>query len=273
MNCPGEERTMPRVAAIVSCIMIGDEVLRALELAHPDGNRPPMVWIESSLHEHPSKLKAALQELIDQLDEGAKTARSVVVHSIGPGESPVDDLVEVGPAGDLILCFGYCGGGLDGLVSRRRSLACLRAHDCIDALLCRDCETGAVNRDTHSYYLTKGWLCHPGFIGGVDDWVKQHSGNDAKRMLKLMFAGYERISLIDTGAYDVGEWLPRSLSRAAEWELEHQVVPGTVDAYAQLFAGRWDERHVVVARPGESIGFDDLLWGTEQDTDLRGEAQ
>jgi Protein of unknown function (DUF1638) len=264
---------MPRVAAIVSCVMIVDEALHALELAYPAGNRPPMVWIESSLHEHPTELKAALQGLIDQLDEGAKTGRSVAVHSIGPGESPVDDLVEVEPAGDLILCFGYWGGGLEGLASRERGLACLRVHDCIEALLCRDCETGAVDRDTHSYYLTKGWLCHPGFIGSVDDWVRQHSGEDAKRMLKLMFAGYERISLIDTGAYDVAEWLPRSLSRAAEWELDHQIVPGTVDAYARLFAGHWGERDIIVTRPGEPIAFDDLLWGSEQDTDLWGAAR
>ncbi len=39
---------MPKVAAIVSCVMIVDEVLHALELAYPAGNRPPMIWIESS---------------------------------------------------------------------------------------------------------------------------------------------------------------------------------------------------------------------------------
>ncbi len=75
-----------------------------------------------------------------------------------------------------------------------RGLACLRAHDCIEALLCRDCETGAIDRDAHSYYLTKGWLCHPGFISHVDDWMRQHSGEDAKRMLRLMFAGYEHVT-------------------------------------------------------------------------------
>ncbi len=75
------------------------------------------------------------------------------------------------------------------------------------------------------------------------------------------------MSLIDTGAYDVAEWLPRSLSRATEWELEHQVVPGTVDAYARLFAGSWDETDIIVTRPGEPLGFDDLLWGADKDTD------
>ena len=250
------------VAVCIVCEMIADETLLALERAWPAGQRPPLVWVESSLHERPTKLKAALQELIDQLDAGARAGKSVTVEGVRPGEGPVADrleLVEVEPVGDILLGFGYCGGGLEGLVSLERRLAFLRAHDCIGVLLCRDRETGEVARDAHSYYLTKGWFCHPGIIGSTDDWVKQHSTEEAKRMWRLVFAGYERVSLIDTGAYDVAEWLPHAMARAAEWELQHSVVPGSVDALERLFAGEWGDEDVIVLEPGQPMGLEYLL--------------
>lgn len=259
---PDEGGRTSTVAACIVCEMIADETLLALERALPGTNRPPLVWIESSLHDRPTKLKAALQELIDQLDAGASAGESVMVQGVRPGEGPVAgrlELVEVGPVGDILLGFGYCGGGLEGLVSHERRLAFLRAHDCIGVLLDRDCETGEVERDAHSYFLTKGWFCHPSFIDGVDDWVKRHSREEAQRMLRLMFAGYERVSLIDTGAYNVEEWLPRTLARAAEWGLQHCVVPGSVDSLERLFAGQWDDRDVIVLEPGQPMGLEYLL--------------
>lgn len=250
------------VAAIVACEMIADETLLALERALPAANRPPIVWIESSLHERPTKLKAALQALIDQLDAGARAGESVTVQGVRLGEGPAADQlesVEVKPVGDVLLGFGYCGGGLEGLLSRERRLAFLRAHDCIGVLLCADCATGKIERDAHSYYLTRGWFCHPGSVGSTDDWVKRHSDEEAKRMWRLMFASYERVSLIDTGAYDVEEWLPHSLARAAEWELQHCVVPGSVDALERLFAGDWNDHDVIVLEPGRPMGLEYLL--------------
>ena len=263
-------------AAIIACEMIADETLLALERAWPAANRPPLVWIESSLHERPTKLKAALQELIDQLDAGARTGESVTVHGVRLGEGPAAErreLVKVEPVGDLLLGFGYCGGGLEGLVSRERRLALLAADDCIGALLCRDCETGQVERDAHSYYFTSGWLRHPGFVGSVDDWLKKHGPEKARRMWRLMFAGYERVSLIDTGAYNLEEWLPRSLARAAEWELQHCVVPGSVEALAQLFAGQWDGGGIIVLEPGQSMGLEYLLSPTARDTNRPARSQ
>jgi hypothetical protein len=255
------------VAAILACEMIEDETLLALERALPPEERPPLVWIEASLHERPQKLQAALQELVERLDEGARLGEPVVVQSVRPGEGPPADRLEkvqVAPAGDLVLGFGYCGGGLKELVSQERRLIFPRSDDCISMFLDGGCDRGKASRDSHSYYLTKGWFCHSSSIReSFEDWVERYGPERAKHIRDLMFANYERLSLIDTGAYDVAEWRPRSEARAVDLGLEHQILPGSVELLERLFAGRWDTPDIVVLKPGEPAGIQYLLTAPE----------
>ena len=46
---------------ILACEMIEDEVRLALE-SLPAEDRPPLVWVESGLHDRPERLQASLSE-------------------------------------------------------------------------------------------------------------------------------------------------------------------------------------------------------------------
>lgn len=250
------------VAAILACEMIEDETLLALERALPESERPPLIWVDGALHERPEKLNAALQELIDQLDAGARAGEKATVRGVVPGQLSASgrvELVQVEPSGDIVLGFGYCGGGLKQLVSRERRLVFPRSDDCISLFLDGGCDRGRASRDCHSYYLTKGWFCHKNAISeGFDDWVVRYGADRATQIRQMMFANYERISLIDTGAYDVDEWLAHSEARADELELAHAVVLGSVELLERLFAGDW-QTDIVVLEPGEPIGIGHIL--------------
>ena len=253
------------VAAIIACEMIEDETLLALELAFPEGDHPPLVWVESALHERPAKLQAALQQIIDTLDEGARNGEAVMVPSALVGADSADEksdaheLVRVEADGDIVLGFGYCGGGLKELVSRERRLIFPRADDCISLFLDGGCDRGQATRSPHSYYLTEGWLRHQGSMtDDYDSWVERYGLERAQHIRRLMFANYQRISLVDTGAYDVEGCLDRSVARAAELELAHEIVPGSVRLLERLFAGDWDS-DIVVLEPGQPIGIEHLL--------------
>ncbi len=226
-----EPRPEPTCAAILACEMIEDETLLALERVFPEDARPPLVWIEAALHDRPEKLQKALQGLVSELDEGARAGQPVNVRSVLPGEGPVAERlvqVEVAPQGDIVLGFGYCGGGLKELMSTERRLVFPR----VDANTLHDSFT---------------------------DWVKRYGPERAKRVRDMMYAHYERLTLIDTGAYDVGEWLPMSESRAEELGLAHAVVPGSVQTLVRLFGGDWDTPDIVVVEPGEAVGIDHVF--------------
>lgn len=246
---------------ILACEMIEDEVGLALA-AVPKEERPPVVWVESGLHDYPQQLQKALQGLIDVLDSGAQEMCSVTLPSLRPGRGPVEGRrvhVVVGPVSEVILALGFCGKGLQGLVSRHLRLVFPRVDDCISLFLNQGCTREEIPRDTRSYYLTGGWFRHNSSLNeAFEEWVAKFGPERAASLRKAMFRGYERVTLIDTKAYQVTEFLEQSRDYAAQLGLEHTVVPGSVQLLRRLFLREWDGE-VVVVPPGEPIGFNHLF--------------
>jgi hypothetical protein len=73
-----------------------------------------------------------------------------------------------------------------------------------------------------------------------------------------MFTGYERVGLIDTRAYDIGDCIDLSRAYADDLELEHVVVPGSVQLLERLFRGERDSE-IVVVPPKNPISFTHLF--------------
>ena len=258
------------IRVILACEMIEDEVKLALERirramsasAGPLHDPHPIVWIESGLHEHPEQLRAHLQELVNCLDEGALKARHVALPSVRPGKGPSDLRMEelsIPPAGDIILALGFCGKGLQGLVSQTSPMVFPRVDDCISLFLNNGCAREEIQRDAHAFYFTRGWLCHNNPM--VDSYLKameRFGPEKAHQLLKATMAAYQRITLIDTGAYDLAGSQLETEALAKDLKLEHTVVPGSVQLLERLFAGPWDSE-IVLIPPGKTITIWHLL--------------
>jgi hypothetical protein len=247
---------------ILACEMIEDEVLLALERidrtigAGSLPHSPPLVWIESGLHEYPERLRAHLQGLVDCLDEGAREGRHVVLPSVRPGKGPAAGRLEevtVAPAGDILFATGFCGKGLEGLVSRTAWMVFPRVDDCISLLLNCGCTREEIQRDAHAFYFTRGWLCHKNpMLDSCEKYKKRFGPGNAYKRLRAALAVYQRITLIDTGAYDLAGSQLETEALAKDLELEHTVVPGSVQLLERLFTGSWNSE-IVVIPPGEPI--------------------
>jgi hypothetical protein len=246
---------------VLACEMIEDEVNAALA-ALPEHSRPPLVWVESGLHDVPDRLREALQALIDLLDEAGSLGRSVALPSLAPGKGPAEgrrEEVVVPPPEEVLLAFGFCGKGLLDLSSRRMRLVFPRVDDCISLFLNRGCRREDIERDSHSFYLTRGWLSHDSqFAQYFEEWVERYGPEKAARLRRMMFAGYERIGLIDTGAYEIDACLDKSLRRAADIDLGHEVIPGSIQLLERMFGGEHDSE-IVRVPPGERISYLHLL--------------
>ncbi|MCL5734509.1 MAG: DUF1638 domain-containing protein [Actinobacteria bacterium] len=258
---------------ILACEMIEDEVGLALE-ALPSDLRPPVVWVESGLHDHPEKLAAALQSLVDLLDEGAEMGKAVTLPSLRPGRGSGDTRrvgLEVQPVSEVLLALGFCGKGLQGLVSKHLKLVFPRVDDCLSLFLNTGCSREEIPRDTRSYYLTGGWFRHNSSVNeAFDDWVGRFGPERAASLRRAMFRGYERVTLIDTQAYEVDEFLDQSQDYADDLELDHRIVAGSVQLLEHLFTGDWNSE-IVVVPPGEAIGFGHLFGeekGREKGTEV-----
>ncbi|MBN1630010.1 MAG: DUF1638 domain-containing protein [Thermoleophilia bacterium] len=248
-------------AVILACEMIEDEVRLALEaLDHDD--RPPVVWVESGLHDRPERLRDALAAILKVVDEGARTGTTVRVPSVRPGRGPGAerrDEVVVEPVEEVLFALGFCGNALQGLTAGHVSLVVPRVDDCISLLLNRGCAREEIPRNARHYYLTRGWFTHESSLKeAFEQWAEQFGEERAASLRKTMFGGYERVNLIDTRAYDIGECLEQSKDIAAELELEHGIVAGSVQLLERLFKGERDSE-IVVIPPAEVIGFNHLF--------------
>jgi hypothetical protein len=246
---------------ILACEMIEDEVRLALE-ALPPADRPPIVWIESGLHDRPETLGATLARLIGLLDEGAKKGEPVAVPSVRPGRGPAAgrrEEVVVGPVDQVVLAIGFCGNALNGLGADELTLLFPRVDDCVSLLLSDGCSREEIKRNPRCYYLTRGWFNHESsMMSSFDDWDQKFGKERADKLRATMYAGYEAVQLIDTQAYPVEECLDQSQAVADRLYLGHGVVPGSVQLLERLFKGERDSEIVAVA-PGEKIGFQHLF--------------
>jgi len=244
-------------AVILACEMIEDEVRLALEAAAPEDS-PVLIWVESGLHDRPERLQVALQGLIDLLDEGAASHTVATLPSVRPGRGPASERreeVAVEPVREVLLALGFCGKGLQGLVSKNLTLVFPRVDDCVSLLLNHGCAREEIPRDTRSYYLTQGWFRHNSSVSqAFGEWIERYGAERAAKLRQAMFTGYERVSLIDTQAYDVADCVDQSQAYADELNLEHAIVPGSVQLLERLFKGERDSE-IVAVPPGEAIGF------------------
>jgi hypothetical protein len=248
-------------AVILACEMIEDEVRLALESVAPEA-RPPLVWMESGLHDRPERLKAALAELIGLLDRAARKGEAVMVPSVRPGRGPAADRreeVTIGPVDEVILALGYCGNALKGLGAEHLTLVFPRVDDCISLLLNHGCVREDIPRDPRSYYLTRGWFNHESSMTeAFEDWTERFGRERAEALRATMFAGYQQVKLIDTKAYEVEECIDKSRGVAEDLSLSHEVVAGSVQLLEKLFRGERGSE-IVVIPPTETISFDHLF--------------
>ncbi len=248
-------------SVILACEMIEDEVRLALE-AVPVEARPPVVWVESGLHERPERLREALQKLLAELDRGAEAGKGVTLGSVRPGRGPAAERreqVQVEPVDEVLLALGFCGSALQGLSAKHLNIVFPRVDDCVSLLLGGGCVREEIPRDPRHYYLTRGWFNHESTLQEMfEEWEKRYGAERAAKLRKTMFAGYEQVSLIDTQAYDVAECLGQSQGVAEKLELEHGVVAGSVRLLERMFEG---ERggEIVVVPPTEPIGLAHLF--------------
>jgi hypothetical protein len=246
---------------ILACEMIEDEIRLALE-ALPPAERPPLVWMESGLHDRPETLQAALSSLIRLLDEGAEKGEPVAVPSVRPGRGPAAERREhitVGPVSEVILALGFCGNALKDLSAENLTLVFPRVDDCVSLLLSDGCVREEIKRNPRCYYLTRGWFNHESsLMTAFAEWDQRYGRERADRLRAMMFSGYEQVNLIDTQAYQVEECLDQSQAVADRLNLEHGVVRGSVQLLERLFKGERDSE-ILAVPPKEKIGFNHLF--------------
>jgi hypothetical protein len=194
--------------------------------------------LEQGLHNEPGKLRRVLQEAVTRVEE----------------MQPVDAIV---------LGYGLCSRGTEGVVARRCRLVMARAHDCITLLLgSKERYADYVARYPGTYWYSPGWNRHhtpPGQERHEKlkaQYIEKYGEDNAEFLMESeqhWFNSYDRATYIELGAGATEEDVEYS-QRCAQWlgwSFDHQ--KGDPSLLRALLAGDWDTERFIVIEPGETL--------------------
>ena len=196
--------------------------------------------IEQGLHNTPDLLRERLQEAI------AKTEENPEIDSI-------------------VLVYGLCSRGIEGICAHRCMLVVTRAHDCITLLLGSKERYAEYLKDhPGTYWYSPGWnRCHvpPGkerFEMLRSGYVEKYGEDNADYLMEMeqgWMRDYSQATFVDLGVGVTPED-PRYTKQCADWlGWNFDAQQGDPKLLSDLLSGEWDAERFLVMKPGESIRF------------------
>ena len=225
-----------RPIVVLACQVFKDLFDRFIEA----GTIQKYIYLDYGLHSLPKKLNQAVQEALDALQEPSL----------------------------VLLGYGLCGNGLNGIRAGRHSLLIARADDCIAVFL------GSYERyqrefkaQSATYYLTKGWLesgSNP--LQEYQEYVEKYGVTRANWLIDQLYHNYKRLVLVAHSQQDLEEYRDRALEVARfceRWGVRYEEIRGSTDYFERLIGAASNpaeaEEDFIVVPPGGELRQDQFL--------------
>jgi hypothetical protein len=223
---------------LISCEVLFREMCAAC--AHSP-HQVDVEFLPKGLHDLGGKsMSAKIQEIVDRTPEGVY--------------------------GAILLGYGLCGNGLDGLTARHTQLVLPRAHDCIAILMGgRDRYEAYFAGNPGTFYRSTGWLergkglqqlIHQtaGLEDSLDTLIAKYGEDNGRYLYEEMtryHAQYRKLTFIETGLEAGGNFIEEAAAEAAEKGWSFERYPGDLGWLKRLVDGVWSVSEFVIASPGE----------------------
>jgi hypothetical protein len=218
---------MDRPRKIISCEVLRNEV----ECVNPGYE---VDFFEGALHDYPDRMRAAIQQRIDDTE----------------GER------------EILLCCGRCSNGAAGLDAGPHRLVLPAVDDCISLVLgSREDYLTEHRAQPGTYYYTRGW------IDFIQDPYKEYlkivpkfGEEKAAMVARMIMEHYTRVAVIETpgvpGVADKRAYLDEV---CAFYDLPLEPLTGSLRFFEKLMGGPYDDEFIVV-EPGDSLE-ERRFWG------------
>jgi hypothetical protein len=168
----------------------------------------------------------------------------------------------------ILLGYGLCGNGLDGLTARRTRMVAPRAHDCIALLMgSRERHQAYFDANPGAYYQSTGWLergkdlqqLTPNTVGldeSLEALMRKYGDDNGRYLYEEMTryrSQYRKLTYIETGLEADGRFLAEAQAEAREKGWIFERLPGDLAWLRRMVAAQWTEAEFVVAEPGQRI--------------------
>lgn len=212
-----------------------------LEIEHFVRESPHVIHVEKleqGLHNEPDRLRKELQKTIDQVERDST-------------------------ADTIVLGYGLCGCGTEGVHTTRCRLVIPRAHDCITLLLGgRKRYADYVAKHPGTYWYSPGWNHHhtPPGPQRYESLLRQYSDRYGRENAEYLmqaeqqwFHTYTRATYVHltVGATDKDRGFTQQCARWLGWSYDE--LPGDPGLIRALLSGDWDDERFLVLEPGQTI--------------------
>jgi len=228
MNTP-----ISRKQAFIGCSVLKGEASYFASLSQ---HTTTLTFIEMGLHDTPKRLHAAIQEAVDSVDDS-------------------HDMVLLG--------YGLCSKGLDGIRAGKIPLVVPRAHDCVTLFLGSREKYSTIFSERPDTY----WYM-PGSVDGGDlrgperharlirEYTEKYGAKKARLLAEMdrqSVSHYKRAVFVDLGVGDSTREREKT-RESARWQgWEYEEIHGDKGLLVDLLEGNWDEDRFLVVKPGQTI--------------------
>jgi hypothetical protein len=193
-----------------------------------------ITYLDYGLHRVPKNLSTSLQDIIDSIPEPSL----------------------------VILAYGLCGNGLNGIKSGKHYLLLPRTDDCIAILLgSYDTYIHQFTLEPGTYYLTKGWLeagSNP--LQEYQNYVQQYDQDTAMWLMDQQYQHYQRLVFVAHNQQDLENYRPQALEVAnfcARWKMRYEEILGSEEYIRYLINTAMAKNTVsgefILIKPGDFI--------------------
>lgn len=225
-----------RPTIVVACRVFRDLFERFVRA----GMIKDFIYLDYGLHTYPKKLNQAVQEALDALPESSL----------------------------VILGYGLCGNGLNGIQAGRHSLLIPRADDCIAVLLgSRERYRKEFKEEPATYYLSKGWLesgSNP--LSEYEDYAGRYGAAKAEWLVDQLYHNYKRLALVAHSQEDLELYRPRAIEVARfceRWGMRYEEMLGSSEYFERLIraaaAPEQAEVDFIFVPPGGELRQEEFL--------------
>jgi hypothetical protein len=195
------------------------------------------------------------------------------IHDLGgePMREEIQRRVDAVPQGAydaILLGYGLCGMGLNGLTARHTPLVLPRAHDCI-ALLLGSRERYQEHFESYpgTYYRSTGWLERGQSIQQIaqnrsgaglslSELVAKYGEDNGQYLYEELTRyrqSYSRLAFIATGLEADNRFEEETRWQAAEQGWRFEKIEGDLGWLRRLLSAEWREAEFLVVQPGERV--------------------
>jgi hypothetical protein len=193
-------------------------------------------FLNQGLHNTPELMRKEIQQAIDEVD---------------------------GKYSHILIGYGLCSRGIEGIHADKSTLVIMKGHDCITFFLgSKEAYSEYFRRHPGTYWYTSGWIedsLQPGkerYDKTYAEYVERYGEDNAEYLMEMeqgWFKNYNNAAYIDLGIFDAAKHKEYT-KKCAEWlGWNYDELKGNSALIRDFVEGNWDRERFLVVEPGHNV--------------------